>query len=115
MLEEDVVLAEVGDSPLAKVGMPTAMKRVAVRKLRDKLKGKVTLQEEGHTNEDEVMAEADEMPISVTGVISGDTSPLNVLKMNKLDIGEHMFLSSIKQRHCHKRWKICLKQGKPWC
>lgn len=91
------------------------MKRVVVLRLRYRLKGKVTIEEEGHTNEEEVMAEAEEIPISVTSVTSGDTGPLNVLKMNKLDRGEHMLLSSMKWRHHHKRWKIFQKPGNPWC
>ena len=61
------------------------------------------------------MAKVEEMPISVTSVRSGDTGPLNVLKMNQLDRGKHMLLSLMKQRHHHRRWKIYLKQGKPWC
>lgn len=76
------------------------------------MKGKVTLEEEGHTSEEEIMAEAKEMTISVT---SGDTGPLNVLKMSKLDRGEHMSLRSVKRRNCHKRWKIFQRPGKPWC
>lgn len=32
MPEEDVVSAEVGDSPLAEVELPTTMKKVAVQK-----------------------------------------------------------------------------------
>ena len=40
MLEEDVVLVEVGDRPLAEVGLPTTMKRAVVRRLRDRVKGR---------------------------------------------------------------------------
>lgn len=41
----------------------------------------------------EVLAEAEEMPISVTNVTNGDTGLLNVLKMSKLDRGELMLLN----------------------
>jgi len=61
------------------------------------------------------MAEAEEMAISVTSVTSGDAGPLNVLKMDKLDRGEHMSLNPMKRRHHHRRWKICQKPRKPWC
>jgi len=83
------------------------MKRVVVQRLRDRVKGKVTPEEEGHTNEEEVMAEAKEIPISVRSVASGNTGPLNVLKTNKLGRGEHMSLNPMKRRHHHRRWKIC--------
>ena len=96
MPEEDVVLVEVGDRPLVEVGLPTTMKRVVVRRLRDRVKGKVKPEEEGHTSEEKVTAKVEEMHMSVTSVTSGDTGPLNVLKMNKLDRGEHMFLSPMK-------------------
>lgn len=39
------------------------------------------------------MVKAEEMPISVTSVTSGDTGILNVMKMNKLDRGKHMLLN----------------------
>ena len=71
------------------------MKRVVVQRLQDRVKGKVTPEEEGHSNEEEVMEEAEEMPISVTSVTSGDTSPLNVLKMNKLGRGSYVWNSTL--------------------
>jgi len=61
------------------------------------------------------MAEVEEMPISVTSVTSGDTGPLNVLKMNKLGRGEQISLSPMKQSHYHRRWKTYQRLGKPWC
>ena len=42
------------------------------------------------------MVEVEEMLINVTSVASGDTSPLNVLKMNKLGRGEHMLFNPTK-------------------
>jgi len=39
------------------------------------------------------MAEAEEMPINVTNVTSGDTDLLNVLKVIKQDKEEHMLLN----------------------
>jgi len=115
MPEENVVLVEVEDRPLVEVGLPTTMKRVVVRRLQDRVKVEVTPKEDCHTREEEVMAEAEEMPISVTSVTSGDTGPLNVEKMNKLGRREHISLSPMKQRHYHRRWKICQRLGKPWC
>ena len=64
---------------------------------------------EGHTSVEEVMAEADEMPTSVTIVTNGGTSLLNALKVSRLDSGEHMLLKLMQQRHFHKSWRMCLK------
>lgn len=71
MQREDVVLIEEEDSPLVEVELPIAMKRAIVRRLRDRARGKVTLEEEGHTNVEEVMEEAEEMAINVTSVQMG--------------------------------------------
>lgn len=115
MQEEDVVLIEEEDSPMEEVELLIVMKRAIVRRLRDKLIRKETPEVEGHTSEEEVMAEAEEIPSSVTSVTNGDTGLLNVLKMNQLDRGEHMLLNLMKQRQHHKKWRMCLKQDRPWC
>ena len=111
MPEEDMDLVEEEDNLSAGAKISTTMKRETVQKLQYQLKNKVALEEEGLTNEERVMAEAKEMPNSVT---SGDTGPLNVLKTNKLGRGEHILLSPMKRRYHHRRWRICQKLGKPW-
>ena len=78
---------------MVEVELPIAMKREIIRRLWDRVRGKVTLEEKGHTDMEEVMAEVEEMPISVTSVTNGDTGLLNVLKMSKLDKGEIMLLN----------------------
>ena len=52
---------------------------------------------------EEVMEEAEELLSSVIGAISGGTSLLNVLKVNKQEEEEHMLLRWRKQRHHPKR------------
>jgi len=93
MQREDMVPAMEEDSPLAEVKLPRVTKRVVVRRLQDKARGKVTLEEEYHTNVEEVMVEAKKIPISVTSVTNVDTGHLNVLKMSTLDKGELMLLN----------------------
>lgn len=100
---------------MAEVKLPTAMNKAVVQKLQDQLIKKVTLEEEGLTNEEEVMAEAGEMPITITSVTSGDTDVLNVLKVIKQEKEEHMLLNRRKLRHHLKKWITCLRQERPWC
>lgn len=60
------------------------------------------------------MAEAKELPTSVTSATNGGTNHLNVLKVIKQDKGEHMLLNLRKPRPHLKKWRTCLKQVKPW-
>ena len=80
---EAKALAEGKDNPLAEEELPTIVKRAAVQRPQGQQRKKVALGEEGHTKEEGEMAEAEEMPISVTSVTSGDTGPFNVLKTKK--------------------------------
>jgi len=76
---------------------------VVVQSLQEQQKRKVTLREEGHTNGEEIVVEAEEMPTSVTSATSGCIDPLSVLKVNKMDKEENMLLKQRKQRHCPRR------------
>lgn len=55
MPEEDVDLAKGKDNPLAEVGLPTTVKKVAVQRPQEQQKSKVALRGEGHTSEEGVM------------------------------------------------------------
>lgn len=75
---------------------------------------RVTLGEEGLTSEVEVMAEAEELPTSVTSATNGGIDRLNVLKVITQDKEEHILLNPRRLRPHLKKWRTCLKQVKPW-
>ena len=60
----------------------------------------------GHISEAREMAEAEELVINDTGVISGDTDHLSVLRQTKLDRGVRMLHNQKKQRHLPKKQRM---------
>lgn len=96
MLEEDVDLVEGEDNPLVEVGLPTTVRKATIRIPQGQRKMKVALGEKGHTSKEGVMAEAEELPTNVTSATSGGVCPLSVLKVNRLDKEENMFLKQRK-------------------
>ena len=103
MPEEEEDLVEGKDEPMAEVELPLPVMKATVQKLHEQQKKTITLEEEGHTNVEEVMAEAKELPSSVTSATSGGTNILNVLRVNRLEKEEHMLLRWRKKRHHPKR------------
>ena len=67
----------------------------------------------GHINEAREMAKVEELIINTTGVTSGDTDLLSVLRWKNLDRGVCISHRQKKQRHLPKKQKMCRKQGKP--
>ena len=99
MPEEEDDLAEGKDGLMAEVELPILVMKAVVQRLQEQQKNTITLEEEGHTSVEEVMAEAEELPSSVTNAISGGTSLLNVWRVNKQEEEEHMLLRWRKRRH----------------
>ena len=80
MPREDEEPAEEEVSPMAEGEMLAVMRKAVVLKLPDQQK-KVTIREVvGHISEAGEMAEAEELVTNVTGVTSGDTDHLSVLR-----------------------------------
>ena len=60
----------------------------------------------GHISEEDGMAKAEELTISVIGATSGGKNLLNVLKRNKLVKEERLL-------HNQRKKRMCWKQGEP--
>ena len=96
-------MAEGKDGPMVEVELPILVMKAAVQRLQQQHKETITLEGKGHTSVEEVMAEAQELPSSVTSAISGGRSLLSVLRVKIQEEEEHMLLKWRKQRHHPKR------------
>lgn len=106
MLGEDGESAEDEDSPMTEEELPVIAKRAATPRLQEKQRKETTLEVACHINEEEGMAEVEELITSAICATNGSTDLLNALKQRKLVRGEH-FLHILKRlRHRPKKQKM---------
>ena len=113
MPREDEEPAGEEENPMVEGRLLVVTTKVAVPELLDQQTKVIMREVVGDISEVGEMAEVEEMVVNVTGVISGETDHLSVLRQTKLDRGVHMLHNQRKQRHLPKKKRTLQKQGKP--
>ena len=83
-------IVEDEDSPTVEGELPLTVKKAAAQNLQGQQTKETTPEEVGHISEDEGMAVEEGLVSSATGVKNGGIDPLNVQKLSRQVIGEHI-------------------------
>ena len=114
MPEEEVELAGGNVRCLEEAEVQVQVKKAAALNLLEQQKKTIALEEDDHLSGGEDMVGAGELS-SAIAVTNGDTSRMNVLKVNQ-QVGEELMLLSQRMLRRHpKKQRIHQKQAKPWC